>query len=141
MIRTDSSVFCRDFVIHPDGDITLWRVFSELNVGVQLPLSPTKLVLNPPVWLISLWLIEEETDRRVYPAVARWIAPNDSQILRETKFEIDFGNEDRFMYRLQIMELDFVGVGHYEYHIETLDDTGWGELTRNNLFITNDVNQ
>jgi len=86
-------------------------------------------------------LIEEEADQRIYPAVARWLAPHDNQVLRETRFELDFRNDARFMYRLQIVELDIVGVGHYEYHVEIMNDSGWGEIARNNLFITNDVSQ
>ena len=42
-------------------------------------------------------------------------------------------------YRARNRELDFVGDGHYEYHVEILGDAGWGEISRNSLFITNHV--
>lgn len=128
--------------MHPDGEMTLWRVFSEINVDTELPDEPqSTLVLNPPAWLISSWLIEEAADMKLYTALARWLALNDHRVLRETSFELDFREAFRYVYRLQIGELDFVGEGHYEYHIEILGDTGWGEISRNSLFITNDVTQ
>lgn len=140
MIRIDSSVFCRDFVMHPDGDLSLWRVFTEINIDTELPdESQSTLVLNPPFWLISSWLIEAAADMKLYTAVARWLAPKDQGVLRETGFELDFREAFRYVYRLQIGELDFVGEGQYEYHIEVLGDAGWGEISRNSLFITNDV--
>ncbi len=142
LIRHDSSVFCRDFVLHPDGETTLWRVFSELNVDTELPDEPqSTLVLNPPAWLVSSWLIEKAADMKLYTAHARWLAPNDHRVLRETSFELDFRQAFRYVYRLQIGELDFVGEGQYEYHIEILSDAGWGEISRNSLFITNDVSR
>ncbi len=126
--------------MHPDGDITLWRVFSELNIDTELPdESQSTLILNPPVWLISSWLIEEAADMKLYTAIARWLAPNDHRVLRATSFELDFREAFRYVYRLQIRELDFVGDGHYEYHVEILGDAGWGEISRNSLFITNHV--
>ncbi len=76
---------------------------------------------------------------KLYTAVARWLAPNDDLVLRETRFELDFREAFRYVYRLQVDELDFVGEGHYEYHIEVLGDAGWGEISRNSLFIRNDV--
>lgn len=138
MIRIDSSVLCRDFVIHPDGELTLWRVFSEINIDTELPEpSHFTLILNPPVWLISSWHIEEAADMKLYTAIARWLAPKDHRVLRETSFELDFREAFRYVYRLQIGELDFVGEGHYEYHIEIAGDGGWGEISRNSLFINN----
>lgn len=140
MIRIDSSVFCRDYVTHPDGDVTLWRVFSEINIDTELgDESQSTLILNPPVWLVSSWLLEKAADMRIYRAIARWLAPNDQRVLRETRFEIDFRKTFRYVYRLKIEELDFVGEGQYEYHIEILGDAGWGEISRNSLFITNHV--
>jgi len=140
LIRIDSSMFCRDYVMHPDGDITLWRVFTEINIDTKLPDEPqSTLILNPPVWLVASWLIEEAADMKLYSAVARWLAPRDHRVLRETGFELDFREAFRQIYRLQIEELDFVGAGHYEYHVEILGDAGWGEISRNSLFITNGV--
>lgn len=126
--------------MHPDGDITLWLVFTEINIDTELPDEPqSALILKPPVWLISSWLVEEAADMKLYTAVARWLAPKDQRVLRETGFELDFREAFRYVYRLQIGELDFVGEGHYEYHVEILGDAGWGEISRNSLFITNDV--
>ncbi len=142
MIRIDSSVFCRDFVTHPDGDLSLWRVFTEINIDTELPYdSQSTLILNPPVWLISSWLIEEAADMKLYTAIVRWVAPKDHRVLRETSFELDFREAFRYVYRLEIGELDFVGEGHYEYHVEVLGDAGWGEISRNSLFVTNNVSQ
>lgn len=140
LIRSDSSVFCRDFVIHPDGEISLWRIFTELNVDTDiLDRQQVTLVLNRPIWLISSWLIEAAADMKVYTAVARWLAPNDQRVLRETRFELDFRQAFRHVYRLQIRELEFVGEGQYEYHIEVQGDAGWGEISRNSLFLTSQM--
>ncbi len=140
LIRIDSSVFCRDYVMHSDGDMSLWRVFTEMNINSELPdESQSTLILNPPVWLITSCLIEEAVDMKLYDAVARWLAPKDHRVLRETSFELNFREAFRQVYRLEIEELDFVGEGHYEYHVEILGDAGWGEISRNSLFITNDV--
>ena len=76
---------------------------------------------------------------KVYTAIARWLAPNDQRVLRETSFELDFRQAFRYVYRLQIRELEFVGDGQYEYHIEVQGDVGWGEISRNSLFLTSQV--
>lgn len=126
--------------MHPDGELTLWRVFSEINVNTELPdEAQSTLVLNPPAWLVSTWLIEQSADMKLYTATARWLAPNDHRVLRETRFDLDFREAFRYVYRLQIGEIDFVGEGHYEYHIEITGDAGWGEISRSSLFITNAI--
>ncbi len=75
---------------------------------------------------------------KLYTAVARWVTPHDHRVLRETSFELDFRDAFWHVYRLQIEELEFVGEGHYEYHIEILGEAGWGEMSRNSLFVRND---
>lgn len=138
MIRNDWAVICRDYALHNDEPV-LWRVLNRLNIPFPLPTEKTTFSLNPPLNLISCWVIEDQADQRVYRATARWLAPGGETELRETSMELDFRQSARFIHQLRLVELDFVGPGHYEYHIEVPGIADWGILSRNSFFVENEV--
>ncbi|MCY4018477.1 MAG: hypothetical protein OXG39_03635 [Chloroflexi bacterium] len=138
MIRNDWAVICRDYLLH-NNEPVLWRVLNRLNVPFPLSNELTTINLKPLLHFVSFWVIEDEADQKIYPAVARWLAPGGEKILRETPIALDFRHSRRFIYQLRVEVLDIVGPGHYEYHIEVPGIADWGILSRNSFFITNEV--
>ncbi len=136
-MRLGWSVLCRDFEQHEDGTVTLKEVFADsvLRIEIAEP-PPLQASLNPPVILLSYWFRESESDKRRYPAVLRILSPDDNQTLAEWHFGIDFMLSDGRFTRFQLDELEFVGAGLYELHIEVLEFGEWNLLSRNGILVS-----
>ena len=139
-MRLGWSVLCRNFEVHDDGSISLERVFADsvLEIAVAEP-PPVQVALNPPVLLVSHWFKESDLDNKIYPAVIRVLAPGDNMILAEWKFAIDLLLSDSSLTGFHVRDLEFVGDGLYEFHIEVLEFGEWNILSRNSLYISDKV--
>ncbi|MDE2819585.1 MAG: hypothetical protein OXN94_18310 [Chloroflexota bacterium] len=139
-MRLGWSVLCRNFEMHDDGSLSIERVFADSILGIEITEPPPILVaLNPTVILLSHWFKESDLDNKRYPAVLRILAPGDNEILAEWHFAIDLLQSDSSLSAFQIAELEFVGNGFYEFHIEVLEFGEWHIQTRNSLYIRNNV--
>lgn len=136
-MRLGWSVLCRDYEHHEDGTVTLKEVFADaiLRIDIEEP-PPLQASLSPPVFLLSYWFIESDTDKRRYPAVLRMLSPDDNQTLAEWHFGIDFMLSDSRITEFQLDELEFVGAGLYEIHIEVLDFGEWHLVSRNSIYVS-----
>ena len=136
-MRLGWSVLCRDFEQHEDGTVTLKEVFADaiLRINLEEP-PPLQATLNPPVIALSYWFRESELDKRRYPAVLRILSPEDNQTLAEWHFGIDFMLTDSRLTKFQLDELDFVGTGLYEIHIEVMEFGEWNLLSRNSIYVS-----
>lgn len=136
-MRLGWSVLCRDYEVHDDGSISLERVFADsvLYIATFEP-PPVQVTLNPPVLLLSHWFKESESDKKIYPAVLRVLAPGDNVILAEWDFAIDLLLSDSSLTGFQVRDLEFIGDGLYEFHIEVLEFGEWNLVSRNSLYIS-----
>ena len=91
--------------------------------------SPVDTVLrvDAPLWLVSQWSAEFETDRRVYSGELQLIAPGSERVLDQRELEFDFRHTTIFRFIHRIRELRFVGVGTYEFHVLMADFAEQGE--------------
>ena len=139
-MRLGWSVLCRNYEVHDDGSISLERVFanSVLDIAIVEP-PPVQVALNPPVLLLSHWFKESELDKSIYSAVLRVLAPGDNVILAEWNFAIDLLISDSSLTGFQVRDLEFVGDGRYEFHIEVLEFGEWNIVSRNSLYIREEV--
>ena len=139
-MRLGWSVLCRDFERHDDGFVTLERVFAESILQIDISEAPPIHVsLNPTVFLVAHWFNESDHDTNRYPAVMRVLAPDDNRILAEWHFAIDLLFSSSSLTVFHISELEFVGTGLYEFHIEVLEYGEWNILTRNSLYVRNSL--
>ncbi len=89
----------------------------------------TTIPVDVPIWLVSQWSTEFETDKKVHSGVLQLMAPGGERVLEEYMLEFDSRDTiaTRFIY--QILDMRFVGVGTYEYHfvLDGFADLGeWG---------------
>ncbi len=136
-MRLGWSVLCRDFETHEDGTVTLKEVFADamLRIDIEEP-PPLRASLNPPVFLLSYWFRESASDKRRFPAALRIVSADDHQTLAEWRFGIDFLLSESHLMQFQLNELDFVGAGLYEIHIEVLEFGEWNLLSRNSIYVS-----
>ncbi len=136
-MRLGWSVLCRDFDQHDDGMLTLKQVFADSTLDIFPPSQPPiQVELNPMVILISYWFTESDLDKVRYPAVLRVLAPEDSQILTEWHFAIDFLYSASSLVVFRFHELTFVGEGLYEFHIEVPQFGEWTIMSQNSLYLS-----
>lgn len=136
-MRLGWSVLCRNFEVHEDGSLSLERVFADsvLDIEISEP-PPIQVALNPPFILLSHWFKESELDDKIYPALLRVLAPGDNTILAEWNFAIDLLQSHGRLTGFEVRDLEFVGDGLYEFHIEVLKFGEWNILSRNSLYIS-----
>ena len=139
-MRLGWSVLCNDFEKHDDGTLTLMKVYTDtaLEISMASP-PPLNVAFNPPVILISYWFTESNLDKNRYPAVLRILAPGDNHILAEWNFAIDVLTSTSSLTIFHVNELMFVGAGLYEFHIEVLEFGEWNILSRNSLYVSDQV--
>lgn len=104
---------------------------SAVKVAERFHTVPidTTMPVDVPIWMVSQWSTEFETDKRVHSGVLQVIAPGGERVLDQYKLQFDCRDTivSRFIYR--ILDLRFVGLGTYEFHfvLDGYDDLGeWG---------------
>ncbi len=136
-MRHDWTLLCAGLTASPSGSIELRNVVTEAEAPDGLRRSPIDTVLrvNAPLWLVSQWTAEFETDRRLFSGQLQLMAPGGDHVLDQQALEFDFRNT--ILYRLfhRIEEMRFVGIGTYEFHVLVADFAERGEWGRTCLRI------
>ena len=136
-MRHDWTLLCAGLTASPSGNIEMRNVITEAAVASGMRRSPIDTVLrvDAPLWLVSQWSAEFESDMRVYSGELQLMAPGGDRVLNQTQLQFDFRHTIVFRFIHRIRELRFVGVGTYEFHVLVADFAGQGEWGRTCLRI------
>ena len=98
--------------------------------GLRRSPIDTVLRIESPLWLVSQWSAEFETDRRVFSGQLQLIAPGGDRVLNQTQLQFDFRHTIVFRFIRRIQEVRFLGPGTYEFHVLVADFAVRGEWGR-----------
>lgn len=131
-MRHDWTLLCAGLTASPSGSIELRNVVTEAEVTDGLRRSPIDTVLrvNSPLWLVSQWSAEFETDRRLFSGQLQLMAPGGEQVLNQRIEQFDFRHTIVFRFIRRIQEVRFLGPGTYEFHVLVADFAERGEWGR-----------
>lgn len=131
MMRHDWTLLCSSVTDPPDRGIDLINIVTAVKVTDRYRTVPidTTIPVDVPIWLVSQWSAEFETDKKVHFGVLQLVAPGGERVLEQYKLELDCRDTiiSRFIY--QIPDMRFVGLGTYEFHfvLDGYADLGeWG---------------
>ena len=130
-MRHDWTLLCKDVQVYDSGMLDLGNVFSTLHVFGPYGLigRPESIVFDPPTILVSHWTVEFFTDRRTHNAIVQLLAPDGEHVLWSDRLEFDLRHETTFRMVYIMQNLEFAGIGTYEFHV-LLEENGvigeWG---------------
>lgn len=131
-MRHDWALLCAGLTASPSGNIEMRNVITEAAVAGGMRRSPVDTVLrvDSPLWLVSQWSAEFESDMRVYSGELQWMAPGGELVLNETNLQFDFRHTIVFRFIRRIQEVRFLGPGTYEFHVLVANFAVRGEWGR-----------
>ena len=139
-MRHDWTLLCTEVHAHDTGAIGLENVFSTLQVTNPYgSVESAELVLfDPPALLVSRWTAEFAAERRVHSATVQLMAPGGDRGLWAESVAFDFRNQSSFLMVYILQNIEFVGIGTYEFHVLLEDNRVIGEWGRASLEISED---
>lgn len=134
-MRHDWTLLCSEVDAPASGSITLQNVITAIRVADRFRISPinTILSIDAPLWIVSQWSAEFETDRQVYSGQLQWMAPGGDRVLNQTQLRFDFRHTIVFRFIRKIQEVRFAGLGTYEFHVLVANFAERGEWGRASL--------
>ncbi len=90
---------------------------AEAPDGLRWTPIDTVLRIESPLWLVSQWSAEFETDRRLFSGRLQLMAPGGEQVLSQRMEQFDFRHTVVFRYIHRIPDMRYVGLGTYEFHV------------------------
>ena len=139
-MRHDWTLLCTEVQSQVTGAIGLGNVFSTLQITSPYgSVEDTESVLfDPPALLVSHWTAEFEADRRFHSATVQLMAPGGDRVLWAESVEFDFRNQTSFLMVYILQDIEFVGIGTYEFHVLLEENRVIGEWGRASLAISED---
>ena len=131
-MRHDWTLLCAGLTASSSGNIEMSNVITEAEAPDGMRRSPVDTVLrvDAPLWLVSQWSAEFETDRRVFSGQLQLMAPGGEQVLSQRMEQFDFRHTRVFRLIRRIREVRFIGLGTYEFHVLVADFADRGEWGR-----------
>ncbi len=118
-MRHDWTLLCTEVSTQDTGALGLGNVFSSLQVTSPYGnvANAESILFDPPAILVSHWTAEFDSDRRLYSAIVQLIAPGGEDVLWEDRLDIDVRDNASFLLMYVMPNLEFVGLGAYEFHV------------------------
>lgn len=131
-MRRDWTLLCSEVATRLEGSIDLRNVVSAAKVADRFRRPPIDTVfpIDVPLWIVSQWATEFETDRRIHAGALQLMAPGGERVLQQYHLEFDCRDTAIFRYIHRIPDMRFVGVGTYEFHIILNEFAQMGEWGR-----------
>ena len=131
-MRHDWTLLCGEVVLPPGRGIDLIDVVSAVKVADRYRALPTETVIpvDVPLWLVSQWSVEFESDKRIHSGVLQLMAPGGERVLEQYDLKLDCRDTivSRVVY--QLPDMRFVGLGTYEFHLILSEFVEMGEWGR-----------
>ena len=136
-MRHDWTLLCTEVQAQDTGAIGLGNVFSTLQVSSPYGIveHAASVLFDPPAILASHWTAEFNTERRVHSAIVQLLAPGGDRVLWADRLDFDFRDQTTFLMVYILQNMQFVGIGMYEFHVVLEDYTMVGEWGRASLTI------
>ncbi len=120
------SVLCSKYIIsEASNSLSLIEIADGITFEAELPDDrPLELPLSSPLYLVSSWIREDDSEAKIIDALARIKSPAGS-VLQELPFPVDLERTAGSRTFGTISTIPFTVDGMYEFELCIKDSCGW----------------